>query len=315
MIAVRLLICAALPLAFAGCGSAPAQIDQAQSPGDSRKPAVIVAAGDIACPAFDEEFRDGHGTDDACQQNATANLVADVNPDGVLVLGDSQYDYARAEEFRESYEPSWGQFLGKTHAAVGNHEYMRDPNARGFFEYFGSSAGPSTTGYYSFDLGAWHLIALNSNCDFVGGCTTGSKQERWLRRDLAENAHLCTLAFWHHPLFSSSIHGTNGFVRDLWSTLYEYRVDVVLNGHDHVYERFAPQDPHGNAARTGIRQFVVGSGGKEHYEIKRVRPNSEAHDDHTFGVLRMDLRRRDYSWSFLPIEGQQFTDAGHARCR
>jgi hypothetical protein len=308
------LACAALTIALGGCARDPTQ-RHAQPPGPSRQTVVIAVAGDIACPSFDDEFNHGNGIENACQQKATARLVARMHPDAVLMLGDSQYDYARAKDYRDSYAPTWGRFLDITHAAAGNHEYARDPQARDYFEYFGPAAGQRGKGYYSFDLGAWHLVALNSNCDFVGGCTRGSPQERWLRHDLSRNARLCTLAFWHHPLFSSSEHGKAPFVHDLWTALYEYRVDVVLNGHDHVYERFGPQTPDGASSSTGIREFVVGTGGKEHYSIKHLQPHSRAHDDHTFGVLRMDLAPHSYAWAFQPVPGHRFADSGTVDCR
>ncbi len=295
-------------LATAGCASFtyhyPAQIKRSQPAGTPAKTVVVAAAGDIACPAYDPEFRGGKGIKDACQQAATARLLAQAPLDAVLPLGDTQYDYATTAEFKSSYALSWGKFLNITHPAVGNHDYGRDKPPNGYAAYFGSRAGPPNKWYYSFNLGAWHIIALNSNCKFVS-CKKGSAQERWLRRDLQQHTKLCTLAFWHHPRFSSSIHGPDKSLEDLWQALYYYRVDVVLNGHDHVYERFNPQTPDGHKSRTGVREFIVGSGGKEHYQIKTLQPNSAAHNDHTFGILKLQLMQRNYNWQFMPIKGQQ----------
>lgn len=310
-----LFIITALAVIAAGCGSNNTQIEKVQQPGKSRSVVTVAAVGDIACPSTDDEFKDGKGVETACQHVAVAKLVEAAKPDALLTLGDTQYDYGTNEEFRSSYNVSWGRFRALTRPAVGNHEYLRDRKAKGYFQYFGNSAGDPNKGYYSYDLGAWHLIALNSNCSFVGGCDQGSPQEKWLRRDLRENAKLCTLAYWHHPLFSSSEHGKGLFVTPLWRTLYKYRVDVVLNGHDHVYERFGPQDPYGKSVRSGIREFVVGTGGKEHYDIKSTQPNSKAHNDSTFGILVMGLKQRGYSWEFQPVAGKTFTDAGFSRCR
>jgi hypothetical protein len=196
----------------------------------------------------------------------------------------------------------------------GNHDY-HTARASGYFRYFGAAAGNPAKGYYSFDLGEWHLIALNSNCSDVGGCERGSAQVRWLRADLAAHASArCTLAYWHHPLFSSGVHGSNATYTAFWNELYAAGADVVLVGHDHDYERFAPQTPTGVLdTRRGIRQFVVGTGGRGLRRFKTIRSWSEVRDSTTFGVLRLALRPAGYAWRFVPAVGS-FTDSGTGGC-
>ena len=197
----------------------------------------------------------------------------------------------------------------------GNHEYLTRA-ANGYFSYFGAAAGDPATGYYSFDVGAWHVVALNSNCSAVGGCASGSPQERWLRADLAAHPAACTLAYWHHPRFSSGEHGNEPAYDAFWRDLYAAGADVVLNGHDHDYERFAPQDPSGGSdLARGVREFVVGTGGKNHYRFLTLQPNSQVRDATTFGVLELTLHRTSYDWRFLPEPGKTFTDSGSAVCR
>jgi hypothetical protein len=189
----------------------------------------------------------------------------------------------------------------------------------GYFDYFGKAAGDPSEGYYSFDLGAWHLLALNSNCEEVpGGCKEGSPQVRWLKADLAANdGKTCTLAYMHHPRFSSGeTHGNTYYVKPLWEALYKAGADVVLSGHEHNYERFAPRSPGGpEDPQGGIRQFVVGTGGGTGtYPISDPIANSEVHNDDTYGVLRLTLRSQGYEWRFVPVEGARFEDSGSARC-
>jgi 3',5'-cyclic AMP phosphodiesterase CpdA len=238
----------------------------------------------------------------------------------VLTLGDNAYPDGAAEDFRNCYEPSWGQFKERTRPTLGNHEYETE-GARGYFEYFGEAAGDPDEGYYSYDLGAWHIVALNSNCG-VGGeirCGPGSAQTEWLKEDLAANTDegQCTLAYMHHPRFSSGVrHGGTSTMEPLWEALYEAGAEVVLSGHEHNYERFAPQDPEGRAdPQRGIRQFVVGSGGgKSHYPIFDPLPNSEVHNDESYGVLKLTLSPKSYGWRFIPVEGEIFGDSGSAPC-
>jgi hypothetical protein len=203
---------------------------------------------------------------------------------------------------------------------VGNHEYIT-PGAAGYFDYFNGvgnalgRAGDRSKGYYSYDVGAWHLIALNSNCSPVGGCGTGSPQERWLRADLAAHPKACTLAYWHHPRFSSGQYADNPALQPLWQALYDYRAEIVLNGHDHNYQRYALQDPAGRADANGIREFVVGTGGKNHYAADPPPvANREVADGQTYGVLKLTLHAQNYDWRFVPESGS-FTDSGSGSCR
>jgi hypothetical protein len=260
---------------------------------------IVLAAGDIAdCNSQGDE--------------ATARLVERL-PGTVLLLGDIAYPSGRPEDFR-CYDASWGKFKARTRPAVGNHEYLT-PGASPYFDYFGAAAGDRDKGYYSFDLGEWHIIAVNSNCNRVRGCRAGSAQERWLRADLAATSKRCTLAFWHHPLFSSGQHGAHSNMRPIWDALYEARAELVLAGHDHHYERFAPQTPSGAPDANGIRQFVVGTGGKNYTRIHSLQPNSEVRAANVFGVLELRLSRDGYRWRFVPEAGKTFTDSGSGVCR
>jgi hypothetical protein len=261
---------------------------------------VILAAGDIAdCASQGDE--------------ATARLL-DGLPGTILLLGDIAYPSGRPQDFR-CYDASWGRFKSRTKPSPGNHEYLTR-NASGYFDYFGAAAGARDKGYYSFDEGAWHVVSLNSNCSRVGGCGRGSPQEQWLRADLAATTRRCTLAYWHHPLFSSGQHGDHVAMRPIWEALYEARAELVLVGHDHVYERFAPQSPTGAAdSARGIRQFTVGTGGKNHTRLRTPKRNSEVRNDNTFGLLRLMLTSSGYDWQFVPEAGKTFTDAGAGACR
>lgn len=275
---------------------------------------VIAAAGDIACDPLHEDFNDGAGRPGVCRAQATADLLARVNPAAVLALGDIQYDDGDLLKFKDSYDRSWGRFKTITRPAVGNHEYLTR-GARGYFAYFGHLAGDPLKGYYSYNVGTWHLIALNSNCVFVGGCGEGSPQEQWLRADLAAHAGSCTLAYWHHPKFSSGLHGNHPAYRAFWQALYRAGADVVLVGHDHSYERFAPQNSDGGADPTrGIREFVVGTGGRSVYWFRTVQPNSEVRKAGTYGILVLTLHPREYEWEFIPEPGKDFTDTGRDSC-
>ena len=221
----------------------------------------------------------------------------------------------KLEEFQQCYDPSWGRYKARTAPAPGNHEY-KTRGAAGYYVYFGATAGDPARGYYSYDLGSWHLVALNSECDEVGGCGPGSPQEEWLRRDLAASAKPCTLAYWHHPLRSSGRYAP-GVDRTgaLWRALHEAGAEVVLNGHDHLYERFAPQDPAGARDDAfGLRQFTVGTGGARLYRVREVQPHSEVRYDGGWAVLGLTLRPDGYDWRFVPTPAAAFTDAGSASC-
>jgi acid phosphatase type 7 len=273
----------------------------------------IAAAGDIACSSRDAFFTGGRGTGRMCRQRATSNLLVRRGYAAVLALGDIQYEEGRFGEFRASYDRSWGRVKSITRPVPGNHEY-ESGSAMGYFRYFGRRAGSASEGFYSFDLARWHLVALNSNCSAVGGCDAGSPQERWLRADLARTRARCTLAYWHHPRFSSGDHGGHEAYGAFWQALYDARADVVLVAHDHDYERFAPQTPAGDRDDArGIRQFVVGTGGRSLRPFKTVLDTSEMRNATSFGVLELTLGRSRYAWRFRPAVGS-FTDAGSARC-
>jgi acid phosphatase type 7 len=256
-------------------------------------PQVFVGAGDIA----------------QCNRNSedTARLL-DTIGGTVFTSGDNAYFHGTRENYRECYEPTWGRHKTRTRPAPGNHEY-ESPGAAAYFEYFGLNAGPPGLGYYSFDVGTWHAISLNSNVP----ADRGSPQGAWLANDLATfSAFRCTIAYWHHPLFSSGPNGNTGSMRDFWRMLYDADVEIVLNGHDHLYERFAPQDPDGRPdPARGIRQFTVGSGGAALSGFPTTRPNSEIRIS-AYGVLKLTLSADAYEWEFIPVSGAR--DSGSGRC-
>jgi hypothetical protein len=288
---------------------------------------VIAAAGDIACDPASRVFAGGLGTGTACHMRQTSDLLMQMDLSAVLPLGDEQYEDGRLDGFMASFDPTWGRLKSLMHPVVGNHEY-RQPDAAGYFDYFngpGRADGPAGLrgqGYYSYDLGAWHIVALNSQCSHAmadnpnrSDCAAGSAQERWLRADLAAHPARCTLAYWHHPMLSSGIPGFNSSVQPLWQALFDAGVDVLLTGHDHGYERFAPMDA--TAARDGergVRQFVVGTGGKNREPTLVAQPNSEVRNATTFGVLQLTLRPGGYLWKFVPEAGATFTDEGANAC-
>jgi len=275
---------------------------------------VIAAAGDIACSPTSTNFNGGNGTADACHMKATSNLLVNTNLSAVLPLGDLQYETGKRSAFQQSYNSSWGRVKAITHPAVGNHEYAT-ANAKGYYNYFGAAASDPSQGYYSYDIGSWHIIALNSNCPEVGGCGVGSPQEQWLKADLKAHPNACTLAYWHHPRFSSGEHGNDSNYDTFWKDLYAARAEIVLNGHDHDYERFAPQSPDAKPDATrGIREFVVGTGGKSHYKFVSIQPNSEVRNSDTYGVLKLTLHSKSYNWNFVPEVGKTFTDSGSGSC-
>jgi len=257
-------------------------------------PHVFVGAGDIAL------------CERRAASEATARLLDSI--DGtVFALGDNAYQSGTAEEFRDCYDGTWGRLKGRTRPVPGNHEY-ESPGAAPYFDYFGVNAGPRGLGYYSFEMGNWHAIALNSNIPV----TADSPQGMWLRADLAANRSRCTIAYWHHPLFSSGKHGDQPRMRDFWQLLYEAGADIVLSAHDHTYERYAPQSPDGfSDPAQGIRQFVVGTGGAAPYEFTAPRSTSEVRLS-ALGVLKLTLRADDYDWNFIPVSGAG--DSGTGAC-
>jgi Calcineurin-like phosphoesterase len=257
---------------------------------------VVVAAGDIAEVG-------GH-------QRLTSDRVRELDPDRVLLLGDNQYWSGTLAEYRSLYGPTWGRFKASTRPVPGNHEY-ETPRAAGYFAYFGRQARPKGHTYYSFDLGGWHLIALNSSINHG----PGSAQERWLRADLVANAKRCTLAYWHFPRFSSGAHQGNwGSVGTFWNDLYDARADVVLSGHEHNYERFARQTPWAKASRQGIRQFVVGTGGADLLGFADAKPNSQRRLAGVHGVLELVLHPASYQWRFVSEVGAVLDKGGPVAC-
>jgi hypothetical protein len=279
-------------------------VTRTPTPGAGTDP-ILAVAGDIA-----------QCGDDGDEATAAVldGIFAGGTPGRVLTVGDNAYDSGTAAEFANCYGPSWGRHKARTRPVVGNHEYLSG-GAAPYFAYFGAAAGDPAKGYYSFDLGTWHIVAVNSNCGEVGGCQAGSAQEMWLRADLAANPAACTLAAWHHPRFSSGQHGNNSYMQPIWQALYDLGADLVVNGHDHLYERFGPQTPSGavDAAR-GIRQFVVGTGGKSHYTWGSVKANSQMRNNDTFGILRLTLHPTGYDFAFIPEAGRTFRDAGSGSC-
>jgi len=266
--------------------------------------AVLVGAGDIAFCR------------DLAPAEATSKLL-DAIPGIVFNVGDNAYPDGTASEFLNCYEPTWGRHKARTRPSLGNHDY-HTPRAAGYFGYWGDRGGEPGKGYYSYAAGAWHVVVLNSNCKEAGGCEAGSPQEQWLRADLKAHRTRCTVAYWHHPLFSSGKkpeHALNPAVRPFWQALYEAGAELILNGHEHNYERFALQDPSGRPdPEHGIRQIVVGTGGKGLNPLPNAFPNSEVRNDHTVGVLKLALHADSYDWEFIPISGQSFSDFGSGRC-
>jgi calcineurin-like phosphoesterase family protein len=259
---------------------------------------TLVGAGDIA------------NCDLLGGARATANLL-DAIPGTIFTLGDHAYPRGTAKELAECYGPTWGRHKARTRPAIGNHDLITG-NGQPYFDYFGEQAGPKGRGYYSYDLGAWHIIALKGT-EPVGAT---SPQAMWLRDDLATHSTDCVLAYWHMPVFSSGPHGGTSEMREVWKILYDAGADVVVSSHDHVYERFAPMDANGKPdPQRGIREFLVGTGGAGVYKFRnKLAGNSEVHDNSTYGVLKFTLNKGRYAWEFVPMAGQKFTDSGSAAC-
>ncbi len=334
------------PASSAAAPSAPASSAAGsggtrQSPTRTADSVTIATVGDIACAPDDSDFNDGRGDGDHCRQGATAEAAAGVSPDAVLALGDNQYQEGRLDAFRGSFAKSWGQFLNVADPASnrlwpvpGNHEYGNGDaefaKAPGYWAYFNGGtesspnpsgvAGQSYQGWYSRTIGSWHVIALNSECNPESGveCGPDSPQYNWLQQDLAANKSRCTLAFWHRPLFTNGKHSGSSAVRPFWELLDKAGAEVVLNGHNHSYERFPLLTPDGSESPTGIREFVVGMGGKSLYSVSDGgSPKSEAGNDDTFGVLKLQLEPAGYSWQYVPatFDGNgTFTDSGSGNC-
>ena len=286
------------PAAVAPAGDAPAiQL--------SGEPVVLAGAGDIAdC-----------GTDgDTVTADLLQQVISEYPETVVFTTGDNVYSGGTAEEFGSCYAETWGRFRDRTRPSPGNHDYDTD-DASGYFGYFGDAAGTPGEGYYSYEAGDWQVLALNSNCDEIGGCDQGSPQEVWLRDELSSSDAECTLAYWHHALFSSGDHGSDPATRALFQALYDDGADLVVTGHVHNFERFAPQDPDGvHDPVSGIRQLVVGTGGAGATSFQDIAPNSEARFADGLGILELRLYADGYEWEFHAGEGSQFTDVGIEAC-
>lgn len=283
-----------------------AQDDQAGNAGRATStftvPVTLLAAGDIAgC--------------DTSGDSATASLLS-LRAGTIAALGDNAYEDGTTQPYEHCYDPTWGPFKARTAPSPGNHEYNPPLNGSDYYAYFGAAAGDPTKGYYSYELGSWHVVVLNTNrnCGDVS-CSTASPQELWLKTDLlAQPSGKCILAYFHHPQFSSYL-DTNATVQPLWQDLADAGAEVILNGHSHNYERFAPQSPTGQADAGGLQEIVVGTGGESHHMFPTTfAANSQAHDDATFGILELTLGEGQYSWQFVPVGGGSFTDAGTASC-
>ena len=273
---------------------------------------VLVAVGNIACDPLDAGFvSPGAGR---CAMAATAAVAASLLPDAVAVLGDAQGGKGRLSAYRHSYATAWGQFLPITRPTIGDADYGASRAATGYFTYFAGRGGAVGKGWYSYNVGTWHVVVLNSECRYAGGCGSASPQVRWLARDLAAHPTTCTLAYWHDPRFSSGRQAATSAYNAFWSTLYRAHVDVVLNGHDNTYERFAPMNPNGRYDRAGIREFVVGSGGQGHTPFTTVAAHSVVRNDTAFGVLGLTLHAKSYDWTFARAAGGALTDSGSGAC-
>jgi len=305
-----------LPTTFvAGAPDPAARWELVVSAVDTNGVAVLVTPTQVPLtvpprPAADAVFV-GAGDVDGCgrlEPEATAKLL-DRIPGTVFVAGDATYPSGTMETYMNCYGPTWGRHLWRTFAVPGNHDYQSDGGAS-FFSYFGAAAGPAGLGYYSHTLGSWHVIMLNSNLP----AQAGTPQYEWLRVKLLESSAACTVAVWHHPLFSSGQNGNNVFMRDVFNLMFQHGVDIVVNGDDHLYERFAPQDANGRANARGIRQFIAGTGGYALYDRGKTQANSEVFENKTYGVLKLTLKSGRYDWEFVPIDGQTFRDSGSGSC-
>jgi hypothetical protein len=283
----------------------------------TREPSpVIAAAGNIACDPRSPEFNGGAGTPTECGMRRTADLLA-AGLAAVLTLGDSQYPCGAYSDFLAAFDPTWGRVKQLIHPVMGNHDFACDfsNTGPGYFQYFGAAAGEAGKGYYSFDVGRWHLIALNSECTAVGGCGPSSPQGQWLQADLAAHKPPCTLAFWHYPRFASGLEGNQADVGPFWDVLFAAGADVVLNAHEHDYERFAPQSPAGQVDRArGIREFVIGTGGRMLHGFTFNGANSEIRLNQSWGVLKLTLGPTSYRWEFVPVTAGAAADSGSAAC-
>ena len=270
------------------------------TPTKTPDPVYLTGAGDISVCDYE--------TDDA-----TAALLENV-PGLVFTLGDTQYSGSTYEKFSTCFDQSWGKYKERMIPVIGNHEY-EDNNAAGYYDYFENELDPDRQGYYSMDVGAWHVIVLNSQCDAVGGCDKKSPQVQWLESDLAKDSHLCTLALWHHPRFSTGYHGPDKDMDAIWQLMVENDVELVINGHEHNYERFAPMDADGKINLSdGTRMIIAGTGGADLRPQYLQDPASLVYSNNSYGVLQLKLEYGTYTWEFIPVEGSTFSDSGWGYC-
>lgn len=269
--------------------------------GDTIAPSVkttqILAVGDIASCSYDDDEK-------------TAELAKSLTGK-ILTLGDNVYNDGTKKEFTECFDPKWGQLKNRIHPSPGNHDY-RTKDASGYFEYFGDIAAPGV-GYYSFEYGGWLIFSLNSNCRDVA-CDENSQQVKWLKEQLSTTKTTCQIAYYHHPRFSSGAHGSTEDMSAVWNTLVVGRVDIVLNGHEHLYERFAKLDKDGNPDKNGARQFTVGTGGKTFYKFSTILPGSEVRDNQNHGLIKISLETAKYSWEFIGNNNVGVLDSGKDTC-
>ncbi|WP_203827418.1 metallophosphoesterase family protein [Actinoplanes palleronii] len=280
---------------------------------------TVVAAGDMACDPDDPDLhRATKAQGDRCRQQSVSDIAVALDPDYLLALGDLQYEMPTAAAYRTVYGPSFGRLRARTVPVYGNQEY-KVQDAASFTAYFGDRI-QDTRGYWSQEIGRWHLVVLNSNCSAVtGGCGAGSPQQSWLDADLTAAGSRCVIAAWHHPRWSTGIAGPDRRTQELFGTLHRHRVDLLLSGHEADYQRFGPLNGNGAADRTGVRQFVVGTGGQAHYRPEGTAatgaPAGEFADYDHHGVLALTLRPESYTWAFHPLEAaQDVEDEGEARC-
>lgn len=276
---------------------------------------VLAGAGDIgSCGSLGDE--------------ATADVLDDI-PGTVFTLGDNVYETGSPDQFAQCYDPAWGRHRARTRPVSGNHEYYTN-NAAGYYAYFGAAAGDPYEGYYSYDLGAWHIIVLNSECQIIGGCFTDSPQGQWLHDDLEATSASCVMAMWHKPVVTVGPHaGDEGGILPLWQMLYDAGADLVLNGHDHNYQRYGTLNRTASEADpNGMREITAGTGGRNQTDIDPAwvplapalevwgdQPNDGDGHDASYGVLRLTLHEGSYDWAFVPVAAQTFTDSGTANCR
>jgi hypothetical protein len=284
---------------------------------------VVVVGGDVACSPTDTNYNGGNGVPSYCHSKVTSGLISQINPSNLLMVGDGQYNSGSLSDYQNSYGTTWGQHKAKTNPAVGNHDYGTS-GAGGYYSYFGNAASTQQSGcvkaclgYYSFDVGAWHLVNINSECSrFNGGagCAVGSPQQMWLDKDLAAHSNACTIVFDHRPRWSSNSFASAD-IAPLVDVMYKYHVDLLLSGHSHAYERFAPQNPSGGSdLNNGIRQFVVGTGGAFFTGFSTIVSTSQVHKSNIFGVLKLTLHSNSYDWSFVADSSTPYNDSGTGSC-